>query len=310
MKPIVITGSGMQDFDRCPRYWYVKHVLGRSEHEESEALNFGIFWHKLCAGELDVNDPLAQIYLEGLSLPLRTAVEIGFPQWEKWWAESGYETVATEQMLERTYTPLDVGVYSLRGTPDRIVRDDLGVYWHIQHKTLTGNVKNFTWKVARSWHEVLYRTLGEAAGYTPWGGTILACLNKLSAEAMEDPEPRAVGVYKTSRKCPDGDGYLYKKGDTKYRSGRGENPFSIEYITPDSRLTGAMDNVIARMLNWAKHQDLDPMLAQPNLNSCVYGGGHWRTCQYLQHCEGLRDWSTLPEHDPLARYKETSNDTT
>lgn len=264
---LIITGSSLQDFETCKRYWYVKHILQRGEAEQSDALDFGIFWHKLCADPTYAEDLEAQAYLEGLSLPLRTAVEKGLPQWKAWLDSAEVETVAVEEKLD-----LECGCYTLRGQPDRIVRDEHGGYWHIQHKTLSGNRRNYTWKIARSWHEVVYQRLGAAFGYRPWKGTILACLEKLSAKAMNE---------------------------------RGENPFSVEYVTVSDGLQSALDRQIDKILRTTLGKG-GPTVMPPNLNSCVYGGGHWKTCKYLQHCEGLRSWGDLPQFNPLQRYEENN----
>ena len=216
MSRLYITGSQLQDFERCPEYHRALWLLNRERiGPENENLLMGTWAHEALAilmrwpGTSPVSLPWFGTNAKWQALHLaiqawadRYSMDVYRPWTKLIETENPLETplVIDEQVIlvspkptvlngGKTVSILGQEVWLL-GTPDAwVIRH--GKLWHVQHKTLdqSQSIANFAFKVAQSLHESIYAILGMA--HWPeleYGGTMLNIIRKISLKrAKESP---------------------------------------------------------------------------------------------------------------------------
>jgi len=200
---MLISVSDLKLHTVCPQKFHFQFVLRRGKLSFEKALEIGKLVHtalenKLLGGDWKIATADAVIEMQTAAkmagFPVEYVMEaiddFGalMPVLETWAAPVGWEVVKVEQEMR-----LPIGVHELVGTPDAIVKWN-GKFWHLQHKSLASSVPVhvFADLVSTDWHESVYQRMLERAGHTPFGGTILNVMRKLSRKAIEADPSKAI----------------------------------------------------------------------------------------------------------------------
>jgi hypothetical protein len=169
---MVLNVSQLLDYQKCPLFWYFRHVKRRGPPPYDGALKDGTYWHKLAEAWLTEN-PLLPPSDGTVQDAMRHFVEEGnLPR---------IPVVAAEKVLE-----MPLGRHTLVGTLDGIEPTSDGKFYSLQWKTCAGgnDLERQCDAVRWSYHEVAYETLMNANGY-PCAGTHLGVWKKLTKAERE-----------------------------------------------------------------------------------------------------------------------------
>lgn len=171
-----------------------ENVLLRVPLGRSVALEVGSTWHIAMETYLKTKDKhLAHLEIDNHLIKLNDlkvlagwhAIEPAFNAWE--WPDE-WQLLEVEKLIEYRFgSPFEL---ILQGRLDGLVKWN-GIYWHLQHKTLSPStpLPVYFAYMQRDWHECWYEFACREAGYTPYGGTILNIVRKLSAGTiLKDPK--------------------------------------------------------------------------------------------------------------------------
>lgn len=170
---MIIDVSLVQKFARCQRKWWVS-AIGGIQEPPSPALQDGIRWHELVAGEtpLTPGDP--------------PWMQKGLEQYLRLLQTGDYKVLAAEHPLAAYLTPDTM----LIGRVDALVEWN-GKCWNLQHKSVRASMPlgRYFQDLARSWHENAYAWLHEETrargddpklSKLPFGGSLIVLARKLT----------------------------------------------------------------------------------------------------------------------------------
>lgn len=170
---MLISVSDLKLHATCPMKFNYQYRLRRGTEDRADALEIGILAHAVLEAKLGRGN-----WEERLAVPMPAlkdwpAVAEILRVWE---APEDWKIVAVEKELR-----LPLGSDTLVGRLDSIVEWN-GAYWHLQHKTLAGSkpVELYAETQRTDWHECVYQAMAVAEGYTPFAGTMLNVIRKLS----------------------------------------------------------------------------------------------------------------------------------
>lgn len=162
---MLINISALETWLACRRLWHYTYELKRGHELSTDYFTEGKNWHALCEGvrQLEVADPYW--------------MHEGFKQWTLWLEEHPEFVLRDKELTLKA--PL--GEHTILGRLDALATW-MGQYFHVQYKTLrpNANVHMQSCLKQHSYHELAYRYLAEAHGYTPWGGTLLVTVRKVT----------------------------------------------------------------------------------------------------------------------------------
>lgn len=194
---MIFNVSHLKESLTCPQRAFNRYVHHRESAEKSIALDVGTLVHLYFAATLDPS-PERTASLESALVEVSCDVLSDFdelvPALRAWERPKDWNLLAVEQELR-----IPIGGNTLAGRLDGLVLWN-GKYWHLQHKTLRASrpVAIYEEQQRCDWHECAYERMAEAAGRTPFGGTILNLVRKLSRKTIaENPKSALVIRYVT-----------------------------------------------------------------------------------------------------------------
>lgn len=182
--------SSLKTYLECPRKYRYTVVQRRVDRLRHDPLDLGTLWHQQMDAILQ-GVPRPPVNLSALSAKAAgywPTLELALNAWQK---PPNWEVIGTELVLALT-TPSGVLV---EGRLDALIKWN-GLYWHVQHKTLSPSFSLPTYWTAmqRDWHECIYQWLATEKGYTPFAGTILNVVRKLTPTAMAKKPSAALSL--------------------------------------------------------------------------------------------------------------------
>lgn len=178
----------------CPMKAHYEYTLLRGSAKRALALDLGSLAHLAFEAKLTGKDwrKATDDYMAALPPEESVLVGEGFatlsPALEAWECPDDWKVVSVEQEMEAP-----CGSHTLVGRLDCVVRWN-DQYWHLQHKTLSPSVPVGVYceQQRTDWHECAYHRMAEVAGYTPFAGTILNVVRKLSAKRIAENPTDAI----------------------------------------------------------------------------------------------------------------------
>jgi len=252
--------SMVKDYLACPRLWYYRDHLKRGLGGEGGAVEYGTMFHAAGAAKLkgkldewlqtEIHDP----YLYG--------------QTPRWGSDALLEFTKCSPYLKNLEIPPDWHValveqaiscklrhdHILEGRLDALVKWN-GGWWSVQWKTCGQgvNISTYAEGIRVGWHEIAYQHLAEQCGYTPFMGTILITVKKLSMKKLDE----------------------------------GVQPIAIQYLAREHSMVEERMNHLVSILDFmaedALASDADPYHTIKNPEACL---GRWgkKKCQYFPIC--------------------------
>lgn len=193
--------SNLRTYLECPTKAFYEHTLRRGPITKSLALELGSLWHsmmetRLKGDSIKAVEAGAQLAVACISeSDLREKLDKGLtailPAFREWQQPDDWKIIAVEKELEAPLGP----DHTLQGRLDALVYWN-GSYWHLQHKTVSASTPLALYYayMERDWHECAYQYLAERNGYTPYAGTILNTVRKLSAKRMAENPKAALAI--------------------------------------------------------------------------------------------------------------------
>lgn len=178
----------------CPQKAWNRYIHLRGEPIPSTALSVGTLVHLYFAARLDPSATRSATANEAVaSADEATLREFSAltPALLTWRKPDDWRVEYVERELR---LPLPGG-HELVGTLDALVHWN-GKYWHLQHKTLRPSVPIHVYQEQQrsDWHECAYEAMAIAAGFAPYGGTILNLVRKLSAKTIMAAPQTALNI--------------------------------------------------------------------------------------------------------------------
>lgn len=188
---MIISVSEIKQHMTCPMLAKYKYVDRRGPDKIEQALEVGTLLHAWFEAVLNGEDGYAAV--EALMLEQEYALtpegqkvadeytliaEHTLPLWQR---PDDWEIISVEQELR-----IPVGRHTVVGRLDSVVGWNDG-FWHLQHKSMHSSkpVATYSEQQRTDWHECVYQRMAEAAGYTPFMGTILNMVRKLARSTLE-----------------------------------------------------------------------------------------------------------------------------